>query len=177
MGVQRTPVNVNVSRGVLWWHSPPNAPMLSQNQKGFQGSIKSLQATAAAPVSRTIIESMDVFIAFLNQAPAAVPELTSEVIRQRFFQDFFAGFFHGLLPSSTRSNNATNGLPLFCNEVSYVASSYGLRSCQQRQMMRCHLKASARTACYAARLCCAVRPRLLPSRERLLPHRPSCFPW
>ena len=45
MGVQRTPVNVNVSRGVLWWHSPPNAPMLSQNQKGFQGSIKSLQAT------------------------------------------------------------------------------------------------------------------------------------
>jgi hypothetical protein len=49
---------------------------------------------------------------------ASVPELTSEVIRQRFFQDFFMGFLKGLLPSSTLSNKATSGLPLFLKAAS-----------------------------------------------------------
>ena len=46
-----------------------------------------------------------------RQAPVAVPELTSEVIRQRFFQDLFTGFLKGLLPSSTRSKSFTRSLP------------------------------------------------------------------
>ena len=50
-------------------------------------------------------------------------ELTSEVIRQQFLF-FFTGFLKGLLPSSTRSNNATKGLPFFCNAASYFRSSY-----------------------------------------------------
>ena len=47
-----------------------------------------------------------------SRRESAVAQLTSEVIRQRFFQDFFAGFLKGLLPNSTRSNKATSGLPL-----------------------------------------------------------------
>ena len=47
-----------------------------------------------------------------------MPEFTSEVIRQRFFQDFFTGFLKGLLPSSTLSNKATSGLPLFFKAAS-----------------------------------------------------------
>ena len=51
-------------------------------------------------------------------ASTAVPQLTSEVIRQRFFQEFFTGFLKGLLPSSTRSNKATSGLPFFFKAAS-----------------------------------------------------------
>ena len=53
-----------------------------------------------------------------RQSPVAVPELTSEVIRQRFFQDFFTGFLKGLLPSSTLPNKVTSGLPLFLKAAS-----------------------------------------------------------
>jgi hypothetical protein len=53
-----------------------------------------------------------------RQPPVAVPELTSEVIRQRFFQDFFTGFLKGLLPNSSLSNKATSGLPLFFKAAS-----------------------------------------------------------
>jgi len=47
-----------------------------------------------------------------------VPELTSEVIRQRFFQDFLAGFLKGLLPRSTRSKSVTKLLPFFLKAAS-----------------------------------------------------------
>jgi hypothetical protein len=57
-------------------------------------------------------------LALLSPPPVAVAELTSEVIRQRFFQDFFMGFLKGLLPSSTLSNKATSGLPLFLKAAS-----------------------------------------------------------
>ncbi len=46
-----------------------------------------------------------------SRRESAVAQLTSEVIRQRFFQEFFTGFLKGLLPSSTWSNKATSGLP------------------------------------------------------------------
>jgi len=36
---------------------------------------KSLQATATAPASWTLVEIMNVIIAFLSQSPVAVPEL------------------------------------------------------------------------------------------------------
>ena len=51
-----------------------------------------------------------------------LPDLTSEVIRQRIFYDFFAGFLKGLLPNSTRSNKAVKGLPFLRSAASQVGS-------------------------------------------------------
>ena len=53
-----------------------------------------------------------------SRRESAVAQLTSEVIRQRFFQELFTGFLKGLLPSSTRSNKATSGLPFFFKAAS-----------------------------------------------------------
>ena len=72
---------------------------------------KSLQATGAAP---SVLDGVGDWLLpgfVVALFPAPVPELTSEVIRQRIFQDFFTGFLKGLLPSSTLSNKATSGLP------------------------------------------------------------------
>ena len=77
-----------------------------------------------AAANRRCAGQLDDFMKFDCQAciwesrSAAVAELTSEVIRQRFFQDFFTGFLKGLLPSSTLSNKATSGLPLFLKAAS-----------------------------------------------------------
>jgi len=48
--------------------------MLSKNQKGFEGSIKSVQPTAAAPVSWTGMGDLIATVAFWSQFPAAVAE-------------------------------------------------------------------------------------------------------
>jgi len=40
----------------------------------------------------------------------------------------------GLLPKSTRSNNATTGLPAWRRAASYRAPSSGRRSCQQQNI-------------------------------------------
>jgi uncharacterized membrane protein (UPF0127 family) len=54
-----------------------------------------------------------------------VAELTSEVIRQGIFKFFFAGFLNGLLPSSTRSNSATKGLPCVGGESHFGIQAPG----------------------------------------------------
>ena len=87
-------------------------------------TVRSQQPNNGAAANRRYAGQLDDFMKFDCQdciwesCSAAVAELTSEVIRQRFFQDFFTGFLKGLLPSSTLPNKVTSGLPLFLKAAS-----------------------------------------------------------
>lgn len=79
---------------------------------------KALQRTAAPLSSRTVLENLFATVAADRAFPAAVAELTSEVIRQGLFQDFFGRFFTGLLPNSMPFRSAVKGLPAFSKAAS-----------------------------------------------------------
>src|SRR5215469_18780502 len=85
-----------------------------------------------------------------NTETIHLSDKTSELENQAPSRDFFHNLFRPFRGASTgyARRDANNGEFRFSSDARYRASSYGTWSFQQRNKIRCHLKAKARRAAW-----------------------------